>query len=162
MPKQSAGILPYRVGDDGSLDVLLVHPGGPFWSNKDEHAWSIPKGEYGPDENPEHAAAREFTEELGLPVPEGLWIDLGTIRQKGGKYVRAWAVMSDDLNIEGMVSNRFQMEWPPRSGMVQDFPEVDRAEWMTITQASGRLGVGQDEFLVRLGAELRLRRSGGR
>ena len=77
--------------------MLLVHPGGPFWKNKDEHAWSIPKGEYGPDEDPEQAAAREFTEELGLPVPEGPWLDLGTIRQSGGKQVRAWAVRSEQL-----------------------------------------------------------------
>ncbi len=103
MPKLSAGILPYRVEEDGSLSVLLVHPGGPFWKNKDEHAWSIPKGEYGPDEDPEQAAAREFTEELGLPVPEGPWLDLGTIRQSGGKYVRAWAVRADTLQLDGMV-----------------------------------------------------------
>jgi predicted NUDIX family NTP pyrophosphohydrolase len=153
MPKLSAGILPYRVETDGSLSVLLVHPGGPFWKNKDEHAWSIPKGEYGAEENPEQAAAREFTEELGLPVPEGPWLDLGTIRQSGGKHVRAWAVRCDTLNIDAMVSNRFEMEWPPRSGRTQDFPEVDRAEWMTLAQATDRLVTGQVEFLVRLGTE---------
>jgi predicted NUDIX family NTP pyrophosphohydrolase len=150
MPKLSAGILPYRIADDGSFSVLLVHPGGPFWKNKVEHAWSIPKGEYGPDENPEQAAAREFSEELGLPVPEGPWLDLGTIRQSGGKLVRAWAVRSEDLSIEGMVSNRFEMEWPPRSGKTQDFPEVDRAQWMTLPEASVRLVTGQVEFLDRL------------
>ena len=101
----------YRVGEDGSLSVLLVHPGGPFWKNKDEHAWSIPKGEYGPDEDPAEAAAREFTEELGLPVPEGPWIDLGTIRQSGGKHVRAWAVESDELHTRG------DGEQPVRDGM---------------------------------------------
>ncbi len=154
MPKLSAGILPYRVNDDGSLCVLLVHPGGPFWKNKDEHAWSIPKGEYGPDENPEEAAAREFTEELGLPVPEGPWIDLGTIRQSGGKVVRAWAVRADTLHVEAMVSNRFEMEWPPRSGSVADFPEVDRAEWMSIPRASVRLVAGQVEFLTTLSREV--------
>ena len=123
MPKLSAGILPYRIADDGSLSVLLVHPGGPFWKNKDEHAWSIPKGEYGPDENPEEAAAREFTEELGLPVPEGPWLDLGTIRQSGGKHVRAWAVTVGQICLlEGMVSNRFEMEWPPRSGQDAGLP----------------------------------------
>jgi predicted NUDIX family NTP pyrophosphohydrolase len=154
MPKLSAGILPYRIADDGSFSVLLVHPGGPFWKNKDEHAWSIPKGEYGSDENPEEAAAREFTEELGLPVPEGPWLDLGTIRQSGGKLVRAWAVRSEQLLIEGMVSNLFEMEWPPKSGKMQDFPEVDRAEWMTLPQASVRLVTGQAEFLVRLRSEI--------
>ncbi len=155
MPKLSAGILAYRV-EGSSLSVLLVHPGGPFWKNKDEHAWSIPKGEYGSDEDPAEAAAREFTEELGLPVPEGPWIDLGTIRQSGGKYVRAWAVQADELQLEAMVSNRFEMEWPPRSGTIQEFPEVDRAEWMTTAQASVRLVAAQVEFLVRLGRELSL------
>ncbi len=154
MPKLSAGILPYRLAEDGSLSVLLVHPGGPFWKNKDEHAWSIPKGEYGADEDPAQAAAREFTEELGLPVPEGPWLDLGTIRQSGGKHVRAWAVHADELPIEEMVSNRFEMEWPPRSGTMQDFPEVDRAEWMSLPEASVRLVAGQVEFLVRLGPAL--------
>jgi predicted NUDIX family NTP pyrophosphohydrolase len=154
MPKLSAGILPYRVEKDGSLSVLLVHPGGPVWKNKDEHAWSIPKGEYGLDENPEQAAAREFAEELGLAVPEGPWIDLGTVRQSGGKFVRAWAVLSETLHIEGMVSNRFEMEWPPGSGRIQDFPEVDRAEWMTIPQASVRLVAAQTEFLSRLSTEM--------
>ncbi len=154
MPKLSAGILPYRVENDGSLSVLLVHPGGPFWRNKDERAWSIPKGEYGAEENPEQAAEREFTEELGLPVPEGPWIDLGTIRQSGGKYVRAWAVRAEMLHIAAMVSNRFEMEWPPRSGVLQDFPEVDRAEWMTISEASVRLVAGQVEFLTTLRLEV--------
>jgi predicted NUDIX family NTP pyrophosphohydrolase len=154
MPKLSAGILPYRVADDGSLSVLLVHPGGPFWKNKDEHAWSIPKGEYGPDENPEAAAAREFAEELGLPVPEGPWLDLGTIRQSGGKLVRAWTVRSEELPLDRMVSNRFEMEWPPRSGQMQDFPEVDRAEWMSLPQASVRLVKGQVEFLARLRSKI--------
>lgn len=154
MPKLSAGILPYRFVDDDSFSVLLVHPGGPFWKNKDEHAWSIPKGEYRPDENPEEAAAREFSEELGLPVPDGAWIDLGTIRQSGGKHVRAWAVEARDLNIEEMVSNRFAMEWPPKSGTMQEFPEVDRAQWMTVAQASTRLVTGQVELLERLRVEL--------
>lgn len=154
MPKLSAGILPYRVEEDGSLSVLLVHPGGPFWKNKDEHAWSVPKGEYGPDEDPEQAAAREFTEELGLPVPDGPWIDLGTIRQSGSKYVRAWAVRADTLPLERMVSNQFEMEWPPRSGTMQQFPEVDRAEWMTLSQASVRLVAAQVAFLVTLRTEL--------
>jgi predicted NUDIX family NTP pyrophosphohydrolase len=157
MAKLSAGLLPYRVADDGSLTVLLVHPGGPFWRNKEEHAWSIPKGEYPAEEDPREAAAREFTEELGFPVPEGPWIDLGTIRQSGGKYVRAWAVQADDLTLEGMVSNRFEMEWPPKSGTMKDFPEVDRAQWMTIPEATTRLVASQVEFLARLSASLEAR-----
>ncbi len=154
MPKLSAGLLPYRFAKDDSLSVLLVHPGGPFWKNKDEHAWSIPKGEYEPDENAEDAAAREFYEELGLPVPDGPWIDLGTIRQSGGKQVRAWAVEAGDVRIEDMVSNRIEMEWPPKSGTMQEFPEVDRAEWMTVAHATERLVSGQVELLERLGAAL--------
>jgi len=154
MAKLSAGLLPYRVAGDRSFTVLLVHPGGPFWKNKDEHAWSIPKGEYPPEEDPQVAAAREFTEELGLPVPDGPWIDLGTIRQAGGKYVRAWAVRADDLSLEGMMSNRFEMEWPPKSGTMKEFPEVDRAEWMTVPQATTRLVANQVEFLTRLSEAL--------
>jgi predicted NUDIX family NTP pyrophosphohydrolase len=154
MPKLSAGLLPFRFADDDSLSVLLVHPGGPFWKNKDAHAWSIPKGEYGPDENPGEAAAREFNEELGLPVPDGPWIDLGTIRQSGGKHVRAWAVKAGDLHIDDMVSNRFEIEWPPKSGTMQEFPEVDRAQWMTVAQATTCLVAGQVELLERLSAAL--------
>ncbi len=129
-------------------------PGGPFWKNKDAHAWSIPKGEYAPDEDPEEAAAREFNEELGLPVPDGPWIDLGTVRQSAGKLVRAWAVEAGDLQLEDMVSNLFEMEWPPKSGTMQEFPEVDRAEWMTVAQATTRLVTGQVELLERLHAAL--------
>jgi predicted NUDIX family NTP pyrophosphohydrolase len=154
MAKLSAGLLPYRVAVDRSLVVLLVHPGGPFWKNKDERAWSIPKGEYPPEEDPRDAAAREFAEELGFPVPDGPWIDLGTIRQSGGKYVRAWAVKADDLTLEGMVSNRFEMEWPPKSGTMKEFPEVDRAQWMTIPEATTRLVASQVEFLARLAQAL--------
>ena len=127
MPKLSAGLLPYKFAEDGSLAVLLVHPGGPFWKNKDAHAWSIPKGEYQEGEDPEQAADREFAEELGLPVPDGPRIDLGTIRQASGKYVRAWAVHAEHLVTDAVVSNRFEMEWPPKSGTMREFPEVDRA-----------------------------------
>ena len=116
MPKLSAGLLPYKFAEDGSLAVLLVHPGGPFWKNKDAHAWSIPKGEYQEGEDPEQAAEREFAEELGLPVPDGPRIDLGTIRQASGKYVRAWAVRTEHLVTDAVVSNCFEMEWPPKSG----------------------------------------------
>jgi predicted NUDIX family NTP pyrophosphohydrolase len=158
MPKLSAGILPYRVDDNDAVTVLLVHPGGPFWKNKDAHAWSIPKGEYGPDEKPEEAAAREFKEELGLPMPDGPWVDLGTIRQSGGKQVRAWAVEAGDLHIDDMVSNRFEMEWPPKSGLMQEFPEVDRAQWMSMTRAATCLVAGQVALLERLHDALELER----
>jgi predicted NUDIX family NTP pyrophosphohydrolase len=154
MPKLSAGILPYRIDDESTLTVLLVHPGGPFWRNKDAHSWSIPKGEYEPEEDPELVAVREFGEELGLPLPDGSRIDLGTVRQSGGKLVRAWAVRTDDLSVEKVVSNRFEMEWPPKSGTLQEFPEVDRAEWMTIPEATTRLVTAQVEFLTRLVALL--------
>jgi predicted NUDIX family NTP pyrophosphohydrolase len=149
VPKLSAGLLLYRI-EDGTISVLLVHPGGPFWKNKDEHAWSIPKGEYEPDEDPEAAATREFTEELGLPVPAGPRIELGTVRQTGGKQVRAWAIRADDVSVETIESNRFEMEWPPKSGRITEFPEVDRAEWMTVPEATPRLVSAQAEFLTRL------------
>jgi predicted NUDIX family NTP pyrophosphohydrolase len=154
MSKLSAGILAFRIDDDGRLVVLLVHPGGPFWKNKDEHAWSIPKGEYGPGEDPESAAVREFGEELGFPLPEGSRLDLGTVRQSSGKNVRAWAVRTYNLPVEAMLSNRFEMEWPPKSGILKDFPEVDRAEWMTMPEATVRLVSAQVEFLNRLVALL--------
>jgi predicted NUDIX family NTP pyrophosphohydrolase len=150
MTKMSAGLLPYRIASDGTITVLLVHPGGPFWKNKDEHAWSIPKGEYASGEDPELTAEREFQEELGLPVPAGPRLDLGTVRQASGKQVRAWAVRAEDLSTEGMVSNQFETEWPPRSGVLKQFPEVDRAEWMSVSEASLRLVAAQAEFLLRL------------
>jgi predicted NUDIX family NTP pyrophosphohydrolase len=156
MPKLSAGLLLYTFAEDGSLAVLLVHPGGPFWKNKDLHAWSIPKGEYEDGEDPERAAEREFAEELGLPVPDGPRIDLGTIRQASGKYVRAWAVRTGHLATETIVSNRFEMEWPPKSGTMKEFPEVDRAQWMTISEASTRLVAAQVELLSRLTSELQI------
>jgi predicted NUDIX family NTP pyrophosphohydrolase len=136
--------------DDGSLLVFLVHPGGPFWKNKDEHAWSIPKGEYEPDEDAPATAEREFVEELGLPVPEGPRVELGMVRQSGGKEVTAWAVRADDLSGENIVSNEFEMEWPPRSGKLARFPEVDRARWMTVPEARLRLVGAQVELLDRL------------
>ena len=121
------------------------------------HAWSIPKGKYQDGEDPEQAAEREFAEELGLPVPDGPQIDLGTIRQASGKYVRAWAVRTAHLATEAVVSNRFEMEWPPKeSGTMREFPEVDRAQWMTISEASTRLVAAQVELLSRLTSELRL------
>jgi predicted NUDIX family NTP pyrophosphohydrolase len=154
MPKLSAGFLPYRFAEDGSVVVLLVHPGGPFWTNRDAQAWSIPKGEYQEGEDPEAAAAREFAEELGLPAPAGPRVDLGTIRQASGKYVRAWGVRTDHLDTDAVVSNSFEMEWPPKSGTMREFPEVDRAQWMTIDEATTRLVAAQAELLSRLAIEL--------
>jgi predicted NUDIX family NTP pyrophosphohydrolase len=154
MGKLSAGLLPYRIAGDGSITVLLVHPGGPFWRNKEEHAWSISKGEYGFGEDPERAAEREFGEELGLPVPAGPRIDLGTVRQASGKEVHAWAIRAEELSADTIVSNQFEMEWPPKSGKLTQFPEVDRAEWMSVSEASVRLVAAQVEFLMRLVAAL--------
>jgi predicted NUDIX family NTP pyrophosphohydrolase len=150
MGKTSAGILPYRRANDGSMEVLLVHPGGPFWKHKDAHAWSVVKGEHEPDEDPLDDAEREFAEELGFPAPVGRRLDLGDVHQSNGKIVRAWAVEVEDLPLEHMVSNLFELEWPPHSGTVQRFPEVDRAEWMTIARARPRLVRAQAAFLDRL------------
>jgi predicted NUDIX family NTP pyrophosphohydrolase len=148
--KTSAGLLPYRVADDGTLTVFLVHPGGPFWKNKDAHVWSIAKGEYEPGDDPALTAEREFEEEVGVPAPGGARLDLGTVRQSSGKLVRAWAVRAEDLSVTTVVSNEFEMEWPPKSGTMQSFPEVDRAEWMTIAEAEPRLVAAQVAFLDRL------------
>jgi predicted NUDIX family NTP pyrophosphohydrolase len=150
VPKLSAGLLAYRTRPDGALEVLLVHPGGPFWKNKDAHAWSIPKGEYDDGLDPQHEAEREFEEELGMPAPPGPRLDLGTVRQSSGKQVRAWAVQAGDLNLDEVKSNEFEMEWPPNSGRLQSFPEVDRAEWMTLESARGRIVSAQTDFFDRL------------
>ncbi|MBF6558350.1 MAG: NUDIX domain-containing protein [Acidimicrobiales bacterium] len=150
MPKMSAGLLAYKMPAQDRLEVLLVHPGGPFWKNKDSHAWSVPKGEYRNGDEPEREADREFTEELGQPAPKGPRLELGSVHQSGGKWVRVWAVEVDDISVEDIQSNSFEMEWPPKSGRNVRFPEVDRAEWMTIPQARDRLVKGQVEFLDRL------------
>lgn len=150
MAKTSAGILPFRFGSDGELEVLVVHPGGPFWKDKDAHAWSVAKGEHGTDEEPLAAAEREFAEELGFPAPAGPRLDLGEVRQGGGKVVRAWGVEAGDLPDGAVASNTFEMEWPPRSGTVQVFPEIDRAQWMTAPDARLRLVRAQVAFLDRL------------
>lgn len=145
---RSAGILLYR-GSSAGLQVLIGHLGGPFWSRRDEAAWSIPKGELEPDEDLRAAAAREFTEELGLPVPDGPWQELGEIRQSGGKVVTGWAV-AGELDPAGVTPGTFEMEWPPRSGRRQEFPELDRVEWCDLDTARTRLVKGQREFLDRL------------
>ncbi|MEU6564736.1 NUDIX domain-containing protein [Nocardia nova] len=153
-PRLSAGILLFRNAPD--TQVLLGHMGGPFWARKDAGAWSIPKGEYDPaTETAVDAAAREFTEELGLPVPPGEWLPLGDVRYGSGrsrKQVTVWAV-DGDLDPAAMVPGTFEMEWPPKSGRTQSFPEIDRAEWIDLGTAHAKLGSGQRPFLDRL-AEL--------
>jgi len=153
MAKRSAGVLLYRIASDGSLEVLLVHPGGPLWARRDEGAWSIPKGEYGDDEAPMDVARREFTEELGHAVADGPWLELGTVRQPGGKHVTAWAV-AGDLDTSSVVSNTFAMEWPPRSGRQVSFPEVDRAQWFALCDAEHKILAGQLELLERLARQV--------
>ena len=148
MVKRSAGILLYR-GSDDALEVLLVHPGGPFWARKDAGAWSIPKGEHGAGEDPRACALREFEEETGTALPPGELIDLGEIRQKGGKVVTAWAA-AGDLDAAAVRSNTFAMEWPPRSGRQTEFPEIDRAGWFGVEEAREKLNAAQTEFLDRL------------
>lgn len=149
--KLSAGLLLYRAGP-GPVQVLLVHMGGPFWARRDEHAWSIPKGEYDTGEDPAAVAVREFTEELGSAPPEGATIDLGTARQSA-KSVTVFA-RAGDFDATTAVSNTFTLEWPPRSGRFQQFPEVDRAEWFDLPTAAGKVVKGQVVFLARLANRL--------
>jgi predicted NUDIX family NTP pyrophosphohydrolase len=146
--RTSAGIVLYRLAT-GGIEVLLVHPGGPFWARRDLGAWSIPKGEYGPDETPLAAARREFAEELGVAAPEGPVEDLGEVRQKSGKRVRAWA-LAGDLDPSRVRSNTFTLEWPPRSGVTQEFPEVDRAAWFELTVAREKITAAQVPLLDRM------------
>lgn len=141
MAVHSAGIVLYRPGPDGP-EILLVHPGGPFWANKDEHAWSIPKGEFDPDsEDAEAAARREFGEELGQPLPEGPGQPLPPFRA-GKKTIAAWLI-DGDLDPDTVRSNTTEIEWPPRSGRVQVIPEVDRAAWFGLDEAATKLHKGQ-------------------
>ncbi len=148
MPKLSAGLLLYRKRDD-VVEVLIVHPGGPFWARKDYGAWSIPKGEYADGDDPWAAAQREFAEELGLPVPDGPRTDLGPVKQPSAKVVTAFAV-GGDLDIGDARSNTFEMEWPRGSGKLREFPEVDRVAWFPVAQARAKLLKGQRVFLDRL------------
>jgi len=154
MPAQSAGLLPYRFDGGRILEVLVVHPGGPFWAKKDDGAWSIAKGEYEPGQDPQEAANREFAEELGQESPAGPRIDLGELRQPSGKLVRVWAV-EGDLDVENVISNEFEMEWPPRSGKMASWPEVDRAAWVSAASARRKLSKGQVGFVDRLVTRLR-------
>ena len=149
VPRTSAGVLLYRRGLDGGVEVLIGHMGGPFWARKDAGAWSIPKGEHGPDEEPRDVALREFAEELGAPVPVTDLVPLGEVRQSGGKRLTAWAA-EGDFDAAGAVSNTFTLEWPPRSGRVQEFPEIDRAAWATVDEAREKLVEGQVPLLDRL------------
>jgi len=154
MGRQSAGLLVYRRPDEaGGLELLLVHMGGPFWRNKDEGAWSIPKGEYEDAEDPLAAARREFAEELGQAPPEGRILDLGEFKQAGGKRVVAFAV-EGDLDVTTVQSNHFTVEWPRGSGRFRSFPEVDRAEWMDPDDARRRIVRGQAPAIDRLVAFL--------
>jgi predicted NUDIX family NTP pyrophosphohydrolase len=146
MPKTSAGILMYRRSGE-SIELFLIHPGGPFWAKKDLGAWSLPKGEY-EDEDPLAAARREFAEETGFDV-DGDFIPLAPVKQKGGKVVSAWAV-EGSIDASAIHSNMFSMEWPPKSGRVREFPEIDRALWCGFTVAKRKLLPGQRVFLEEL------------
>jgi predicted NUDIX family NTP pyrophosphohydrolase len=153
MEKRSAGILMYR-GVGPTLEILLVHPGGPFWANKDLGAWSIPKGEYDEEEEPLACAIREFQEELGSgPQTHGGFIGLGDIVQPGRKRISAWAV-EGDFDPSRLTSNDFELEWPPKSGRIQSFPEVDRAAWFTADAAKAKILPGQAPLIERLLAKL--------
>jgi predicted NUDIX family NTP pyrophosphohydrolase len=149
--KLSAGLLLYRVRD-GVVEVLIAHPGGPFWARKDDGAWSIPKGEYAQDEDPWAAAQREFEEELGSTPPAGPRIDLAPVTQPGGKVVTAFAV-TGDLDPADARSNTFELEWPRGSGQIRAFPEVDRVEWFPVAQARAKLLKGQLALLDQLMAD---------
>jgi predicted NUDIX family NTP pyrophosphohydrolase len=153
--KFSAGILVYRKKSNGSLEVLLAHHGGPFWAKKDLGAWSIIKGEYEENEEPFDAAKREFKEETSHDAPDGEYIGLGEFKRKDGKTLLAWATEAD-FDPKTFKSNTFQMEWPPKSGQMQEFPENDRADWFDLKIAAAKLNNGQPIFLERLAEKLKL------
>jgi predicted NUDIX family NTP pyrophosphohydrolase len=153
---RSAGVLLYRIGDGGAVEVLIGHMGGPFWARKDAGGWSVPKGVAGPGEEPFDVARREFAEELGSPVPASEFLDLGELRVTSGKLLTVWAA-EGDLDAEATVSNTFPLEWPPRSGRVRDFPEIDRSAWFAVDIAREKLVKGQVPFLDRLLVALGLR-----
>ena len=149
MVARSAGLLLYRRSDEGTVEVLLAHPGGPFWAKKDAGAWSIPKGEYEPGDDPLVTARREFREEVGLDPPAGHPVPLGERRQPSGKWVSAWA-LAGDLDVTHATSNTFEIEWPRGSGTTREFPEVDRVEWMPVAAARQKLLKGQVPLLDTL------------
>jgi predicted NUDIX family NTP pyrophosphohydrolase len=146
--RRSAGLLAHRQRGP-EREVLLVHPGGPMWAKRDAGAWSIPKGEYEPGEDPLAAAQREFEEEIGTAAPDGPVTDLGEVQQKGGKIVSAWAV-AGDLDVTEITSNTVEVQWPPRSGKMLEIPEVDRAEWFGLHAAREKINAAQAELLDRL------------
>lgn len=146
--RRSAGIVLYRVVS-GAPQVLLGHMGGPFWARRDAGAWTIPKGEYDPGETPEDAARREFGEELGVPPPEGGLVPLGEVRQSGGKIVTAFA-LHGDLDLDAVVPGTFALEWPKGSGIVREYPELDRVDWFDLDRARDAVVVAQRVFLDRL------------
>lgn len=148
-PRRSAGLLLYRHGPDGAVEVLLAHPGGPLWASRDEGAWTVPKGEFQDAETPWDVARREFEEETGHPAPDGEPIDLGEIRQKGGKLVVAYG-LEGDLDPATAHSNTFELEWPPRSGHWITVPEIDRVAWFTPDEARERIKDTQIPFIDRL------------
>ena len=147
MPKQSAGLLLYRVRND-QLEIFLVHPGGPLWARKDLGSWSIPKGEFD-EEEPLLAAKREFREETGVDAPQGKYISLKQVTQKSGKIVHAWAV-SGEVAAEHIRSNDFELEWPPKSGKMRSFPEVDRGAWFSVEDAKQKINPGQVALILEL------------
>lgn len=153
MAKRSAGLL-VHTERGGELQVLLVHPGGPLWQGKDHGAWSIPKGEHAAEEDPLTVAWREFREELGVDPPAGEPLPLGEVTQSGGKRVTAWALRGN-VDVSQVVSNEFELEWPPRSGQIRRFPEIDRAAWMPVADARDKLLSGQVPLLDRLLSQLR-------
>lgn len=153
--KTSAGVLMFRK-KKGEIEVLLVHPGGPYFRNKDEGAWTIPKGEVAEDEDLLERARIEFEEELGIGAA-GRWMELGSVKQKGGKTVHAWAFAGDLENDFKLASNTFEMEWPPRSGKVQQFPEVDRAGFFPVEEARRKINEAQIAFIDRLIEQLEAR-----
>ena len=155
MAKMSAGLLLYR-DTSGIIEVFLVHPGGPFWANKDSGSWSIPKGEFREGEEPLDAAKREFEEETGFTA-DGDFTELKPLKQRSGKIIYAWAVKGD-CDASGIRSNTFSMEWPPRSGQHQEFPEVDRGGWFDVDAAKSKLLKGQIGFLEQLEQEITARR----
>ena len=152
MAKKSAGLLLFR-GSANALEVLLVHPGGPFWAKKDDGAWSIPKGELSDGEDALSAAIREFEEETGSPIA-GEFVPLEPVTQQSGKIVYAWAI-AGDFDLSGLRSNTFKMEWPPRSGQQREFPEVDRAAWFDLASARQKILKGQAPLLDQLETVLR-------
>jgi predicted NUDIX family NTP pyrophosphohydrolase len=156
--KTSAGLLMFR-RKTGDLEVLLVHPGGPYFQNKDDGVWTIPKGEVAEGEDLLTRARIEFEEELGFAA-SGNWLGLGSVKQQGGKTVHAWAFAGDLKDDFKVVSNTFEMEWPPRSGKVQRFPEIDRASFFPVAEARRKINVAQTAFLDRLSEEVDSRKAG--